>query len=137
MGILKHAVLPILAVGHAFQAYKIMADGKEALPKFYGWPGAESPMSPRELHMMGVILSISVTLLVNCVAGIFLENAHYRGMATLLELVFFSCELYDAQVTGFPTMVKAVFAAVALVGLVVHSMEPGVFTKDKSKNKSS
>lgn len=137
MGILKHAVLPILAVGHAFQAYKILADGKEEIPKFYGWPGAEKTMSPRELHMMGVILSTSLTLFVNCVAGIFLENAHYRGMTTLLELIFFSSELCDAHVTGFPTKVKAAFAAVALVGLIVHSMEPGVFTKDKSKSKSS
>jgi len=136
MGILKHVVLPMLAVGHAFQAYKLLIDGKEELPKYYGWPGAEEPMSPRELHMMGVILSASLTLLVNCLAGIFLENAHYRGMATLLELIFFTAESYDAHVTGFPVNVKLAFAAIALVGLVVHAMEPGVFTKDKTKTKT-
>jgi hypothetical protein len=137
MGILKHAVLPILAVGHAFQVFMILTKGKEKLPKFYGWPGAQPSMSPRELHMMGVILSASLTLLVNCVAGIFLENAHYRGMATMLELVFFSAEFYDAYSAGFPALVKAGFAAVALVGLVVHSQEPGIFTKDKAKAKPS
>jgi hypothetical protein len=137
MGILKHIVLPILAIGHAFQAYKLLADGKEALPKFYGWPDAAAPMSPRELHMMGVILSASLTLLANCIAGIFFENAHYRGMATTLELIFFGSELYDAHVTGFPTMVKGGFAAIALLGLLVHSQEPGIFTKDKTKQKPS
>lgn len=137
MGILKHIVLPVLALGHAFQVYKIGMDGKEDLPKFYGWPGPSTPMSPRELHMMGMILSASLTLLVNCVAGIFLENSHYRGMATLLELVFFSAEFYDANQTGFPSYVKAGFAAVALVGLLVHSQEPGFFTKDKKKDKPS
>ena len=136
MGALKHAVLPILAVGHAFQAFKLLTDGKEELPKYYGWPGAEEPMSPRELHMMGVILSASLALLVNCVAGIFLENSHYRGMAALLELVFFAAESYDAWVTGFPIHVKLSFATVALTGLIIHSMEPGVFTKDKAKAKT-
>lgn len=136
MGLLKHVVLPILAVGHAFQAYKILTDGKEELPKFYNWPGADEPMTPRELHMMGMILSISLTLFVNCVAAILMENAHYRGMATLLELIFFGCEAYDAQKTGFPVSVKEVFAGVALLGLIVHSQEPGIFTKDKTKTKS-
>lgn len=104
MGILKHAVLPVLAIGHAFQAYKILTEGKDALPAYYGWPGSEEPLTPRELHMMGVILSISLTLMVNCMAGIFFENAHYRGMATVLELIFFSLEYYDAAVNsaGFP-----------------------------------
>jgi len=136
MGLLKHVVLPILAVGHAFQAYKILTDGKEELPKFYNWPGADEPMTPRELHMMGIVLSISLTLFVNCVAAIALENAHYRGMATLLEFIFFGCEAYDAQRTGFPVSVKEVFAFVALIGLAVHSQEPGIFTKDKAKTKS-
>lgn len=135
MGILKHAVLPILAVGHGFQAFKILTEGKAALPKYYGWPGAEDPMSPRELHMMGVILSVSLALFANCVAGIFLESAHYRGMATLIELIFFGSELYDAHVAGFPYVAKAAFAAVAAIGLVVHSMEPGIFTMDKGKAK--
>jgi hypothetical protein len=137
MGILKHFVLPVLAVGHAFQLYKIVVDGKEELPKFYGWPDAEEPMTSRELHMMGVIVASSLTLLVNCVAGIFLENSHYRGMATLLEFIYFGAELYDAKQTGFPVNVKAGFAAIALVGLIVHSMEPGVFTEDKTKSKKS
>lgn len=136
MGLLKHVVLPILAAGHAFQAYKILTDGKEDLPKFYGWPGADEPMTPRELHMMGIVLSISLTLFVNCVAAIVLENSHYRGMATLLEFIFFGCEAFDAQKTGFPITVKEVFAAVALIGLIVHSQEPGIFTKDKTKAKA-
>ena len=134
MGLLKHIVLPVLALGHAFQAYKILIDGKEELPKFYGWPGANDPLTPREQHMMGIVLSISLTLLVNCIAAIVLENSHYRGMAALLEFIFFAGEAYDAQTTGFPVLVKEIFALVALVGLIVHSQEPGIFTKDKTKS---
>jgi hypothetical protein len=139
MGILKHAVLPILCLGHLFQAYKLIVDGKEELPKFYGWPGAAdatAKMSPRELHMMGVILSSSLALAVNCIAAIATENSHYRGMATTLELIFFASEWYDAHVTGFPTTVKAAYAGIAALGLLVHSQEPGIFTKDKTNNKN-
>jgi hypothetical protein len=137
MGILKHIILPILAVTHAFQAYKILSDGKDSLPSFYGWPDAASPLSPREQHLMGIVLSISVTLAINCFISIFLETAHYRGMTTLLELVYFGLETYDAYTTGFPFEVKAAFAGMTLLGLVIHTMEPGIFTKDKSKAKAS
>ena len=136
MGLLKHAVLPVLAVGHAFQAYKILIDGKEEIPKYYGWQGADVPLSPRELHMMGIVLAVSLTLTVNCISAIAFENAHYRGMATLLEFIFFASEAYDAQKTGFPFTVKLAFALIALIGLIVHSQEPGIFTKDKTKSKA-
>lgn len=136
MGVLKHIVLPILAVAHAFQAFKILTDGKDELPKFYGWPGSSAPLTSRESHMMGVILSISLALSVNCFASILFENAHYRGMATVLELIYFGSEFYDAYKTGFPFEIKAGFAALALIGLLIHSMEPGIFTKDKTKSKT-
>ena len=136
MGILKHIVLPGLAVIHAFQAYKILTDGKDSIPSFYGWPESSTPLTVREGHLMGIVLSISITLAINCFVSIFLETAHYRGMATLLELIYFGSEAYDAYAAGFPYEVKGSFAAVALVGLIVHTMEPGLFTKDKTKTKS-
>jgi hypothetical protein len=136
MGLLKHVVLPVLAVAHAFQAYKILIEGKQELPKYYGWPGADDPLSPRELHMMGIVLSVSLTLMVNCISAIVFENSHYRGMAAVLEFIFFACEAYDAQTTGFPVTVKAAYAVIALIGLIVHSQEPGIFTKDKTKSKT-
>ena len=137
MGILKHIVLPVLAVVHAFQAYKILIDGKDSLPDFYGWPKSSVSLTVRESHLMGIVLSISATLAINCFASIFLETAHYRGMAVLLEFVYFAIETYDAYTTGFPYEVKGVFAGIALVGLIFHAMEPGLFTKDKSKTKSN
>ena len=137
MGILKHIVLPVLAVVHAFQAYKILTDGKDSLPGFYGWPESSAPLTVRENHLMGIVLSISATLAINCFVSIFLETAHYRGMAALLELVYFATEAYDAYTIGFPYEVKGGFAGIALVGLIIHAMEPGLFTKDKTKTKSS
>jgi hypothetical protein len=137
MGLLKHFILPILAIAHAFQAYKILSDGKDSLPSFYGWPDDASPLTSREQHLMGIVLSISVALAINCFISIFLETAHYRGMATLLEVVYFGLEAYDAYTLGFPFEVKGTFAGIALVGLVIHTMEPGIFTKDKTKTKGS
>jgi hypothetical protein len=136
MGILKHIVLPILAVAHAFQVYKILVDGKDALPGFYGWPESTTPLTLREQHLMGMVLSISATLAVNCVASVFLETSHYRGMAAVLEVIYFGAEAYDAYITSFPYQVKGTFAGIALFGLIIHSLEPGLLTKDKKKIKS-
>lgn len=74
-------------------------------------------------------------LLINCLAGVLLENAHYRGMAIFLEAIFWSYDLYDSMQTGMPTDFLMMASGVAIVGLLVHSMEPGIFTSDKTASK--
>jgi hypothetical protein len=54
-------------------------------------------------------------------------------MAILLEIVYFGWELYDAWIKNSPTEVLVGIVAVAIVGASVHSMEPGIFAKDKNK----
>lgn len=130
MGILKHIVLPIMVIVHAFQAYQILANGKDSISTFYGWPD-QKPLNGREVHLMGMILSSSIILMMNCIIGIIMENAHYRGIATFLEVLYFSLESYDAYITGYPVIVKLSFASVCAVALMIHSMEPGILTKDK------
>ena len=75
------------------------------------------------------------------------ENAHYRAMATLLELVLYSLDLADAMYENtfldeeggeklFTLVPLAVMTGVTLLGLLVHSQEPGLFTKDKNEKKT-
>jgi hypothetical protein len=131
MGILKHIVLPLMVIVHGFQAYQIMFNGKDSIPSFYGWP-EQKPLNAREMHFMGLVLSSSITLMLNCMIGILMENAHYRGIATFLEVIYFSSEAYDAYTTGYPVVIKLSFAAICAVALMIHSMEPGILTKDKT-----
>lgn len=132
MGILKHVLLPMMAMVHAFQSYQLIVNGKDTIPSYYGWPD-QKPLNGRELHLMGMILSSSITLMINCMIGVMMENAHYRGVATFLEVIYFSSEAYDAYSTGYPVTIKLVFATICAVALMIHSMEPGILTKDKNK----
>lgn len=130
MGILKHVVLPMMVIVHAFQAYQIIVHGKDSIPSYYGWPD-EKPLNDREVHLMGLILSSSIIIMMNCIIGVVMENAHYRGIATLLEVIYFSIEAYDAYITGYPVTIKLSFASFCAIALMIHSMEPGIVTKDK------
>ena len=77
------------------------------------------------------------------------ENAHYRAMATFLELVLYSLDLADAMyentflVLGgeeggklFTLVPLAIMTGVTVLGLLIHSQEPGLFTKDKNGKKT-
>jgi hypothetical protein len=133
MGLLKHFILPVLALVHVLAAF-IMITNKEMIAKQVC--GAEPPLSTLELHLIGAMGAMEVALFVNCMAGIFLENSHYRGMAVLLELIFLSGDLIDALRTGVPCGPLPVMVGLAAIGLAVHSNEPGIFTKDKAKEKA-
>ena len=80
-------------------------------------------------HVLG---GTFIVLVVNNVAAIFVENAHYRGMAVLLQMLFFVVDGYSYWKMGLivPPIIYAI-VGVGLVGLIVHSKEPGIFTRDK------
>lgn len=72
------------------------------------------------------------------------ESAHYRAMATFLELVLYSLDLADAMyentllgddMTPFTLVPLATMTVLTVLGLLLHSQEPGLFTKDKNKMK--
>jgi hypothetical protein len=137
MGLLKHAILPLFVVFHSISVYLVFSGQKELLPSLAQWPNADTPLSPLESHLIGATGSASLALGINCLVGIFYENSHFRGMAALLELVYFASDWYDAYLTGFPTETLMAMSIIAAVSLLVHIMEPGIFTKDKNKAKSS
>lgn len=137
MGLLKHFILPLFVVFHSVTVYLVFSGQKELLPTIAQWPNADAPLSPLESHLLGALGGANLALELNCLVGIFYENSHYRGMVASVELIFFAGDWYDAHLTGFPTETLMIMTILAAAGLLIHVMEPGIFTKDKSKAKSS
>ena len=61
---------------------------------------------------------------------------HEAAIMAAMELISWGYGAYDAYVLGFEWMFAAVMAGLAAVGLAAHSMEPGLFTKDKNASSS-
>lgn len=111
------------------------------------WPRNTIKLTPIERHLLGAGFTFHVVLTINNIAAIMVENAHYRAMATFLELVLYSLDLADAMYENtflardeeaklFTLVPLAMMTGVTVLGLVVHSQEPGLFTKDKNEKKT-
>jgi hypothetical protein len=144
MGALKHIVLPLCTIAHVFAIGVFLVKGKEFMATMLDWPRDTVNLTPIERHLLGAGFTFHVVLTVNDAVAILLENAHYRAMATVLELILYSLDLADAMyentflVEGtklFTLVPLASMTVVTLIGLVIHSMEPGVLTKDKNSKK--
>jgi hypothetical protein len=132
MGLLKHAILPFFLALHGYALYRwVRYEGTidRTLDAVVPW----TLLLDTSSSWMGTGAAAHAVLLVNGAAGVLREGAHYRGMAILLEIVYFGWELYDAWIKNSPTEVLVGIVAVAIVGASVHSMEPGIFAKDKNK----
>lgn len=146
MGALKHVVLPLCTIAHLFAIGVFLIEGKEFMANTLDWPRTTVALTPIERHLLGAGFTFHVVLSVNDIAAIAVENAHYRAMATFLEFLLYSLDLADAmyensllQTAGesvklFTLIPLATMTVVTIFGLVVHSQEPGVFTKDKTKS---
>lgn len=133
MGLLKHVVLPFNALLNAAFAYKLLiAEDYADIMADWGNNGS-SPMTPMEHHLFHVLGGITAGTFINCIAAIFVENSHYRMMVCALQVLFFSVDgrSYVKLGVDIPAAIYLV-VGVNVVGLVVHSQEPGLFTKDKS-----
>ena len=144
MGLLKHVLLPLFASLHGISVYLFMTKGAVGIyvmAKGFARDGVTSndDLTDMEQHMIAVMVGSQFALMINCVAGIFLENSHYRGMAVLLELIFFVCDSWDYYRHDKDGKIVYGMTLLTLIGLLVHAKEPGIFTKDKnvtSKTKS-
>jgi hypothetical protein len=142
MGLLKHALLPFFGVLHLYLAYSCL-DLKRWGEELVGLSQSTSEAdmeSTRQLHMLGVMRAFNVAMAVLCFLSIVGQDAssHSRGMMILGELIFFSLASLDAYLLGIESfIIAAAFAGVALLGVSVHAMEPGLFTQDKSKAKKN
>jgi hypothetical protein len=137
MGILKHFVLPFFAVAHAVPILTVLIMGKQQLVVMLDWPGVDEERTTIERHLIGVLVGVQAVLLFGDLVGIFYENAHFRGIITAMELLFFTVDTYDNYVEGLDWVRVLVLSLIPLVGLIVHSREPGIFAKDKDKGKNN
>mmetsp|Transcript_12400 Transcript_12400/g.19080 ORF Transcript_12400/g.19080 Transcript_12400/m.19080 type:complete len:147 (-) Transcript_12400:119-559(-) len=144
MGALKHLVLPLCTAAHLFAIGVFLVEGKEYMADLLEWPRTTVRLTPVERHLLGAGFAFHVVLAINNIAAIMVESAHYRAMATFLELVLYSLDLADAMyentflgdgMTLFTLVPLATMSIVTFLGLLLHSQEPGLFTKDKNTKK--
>lgn len=133
MGALKHVLIPFYTCLHLLGSYKAL--DPKGFVEFCGLPLTENEeQTAREAHLIGVILSFHLAMAFLCFLGFFQESAHFRGIIMVCEVLFYGVRTVHAYSQGLDSAVysKPGFAAaVAVVGVVLHSMEPGLFTKDK------
>lgn len=131
MGLLKHVTLPMLSLAHGFAVFGLV---KGIIDDFPPSEKGEAERSPMEKHLIFVFAGIMVAFLIMDLLGIFVENAHFRGLVVALNLVVVGFDCYDwATRDGFgmnaPLVILELFL---LVSLIVHWQEPGLFTQDKN-----
>ncbi|KAL7501352.1 hypothetical protein ACHAWT_010760 [Skeletonema menzelii] len=145
MGALKHIVLPLCTIAHLFAIGVFTFGGKEYMADLLEWPRNTVKLTPIERHLLGAGFTFHVVLTMNNIAAIMVENSHYRAMATFLELVLYSLDLADAMYENtflgeggklFTLVPLAIMTGVTVLGLLVHSQEPGLLTKDKNGKKT-
>lgn len=140
MGLLKHAILPLYVILDAACVYQaLVADALEDhdMMQIFNRDTTNFPITNVEKHLFDFVGGACLALLVNNIAAIFVENAHYRGMAVLLQIIPFIVDAYSYYRLGFDIpAVLYVIVGVGLVSLIVHSKEPGIFAKDKGSGKS-
>jgi hypothetical protein len=95
------------------------------------------PFTKLEMHLLHAVSGAALALGLNALVAIFFENSHYRGMAVFLFMIFFGVDGLSYILLGkaIPGIVLAILG-LGGVGLIIHAMEPGVFTKDKNGSPS-
>jgi len=136
-GLLKTVILPYFACFHAYTFASIFLMGtKYEFAKQYYAQAVGSDLSTLESHFMGACGAFHCAVGFGCTIGVVAEHSHFRGVMTTMELILWSLDGYDAYQTGFPHTLMAVNTIIAAVGLLIHSQEPGIFTKDHNKDKT-
>ena len=137
MGLLKHAILPAFALLDLLFLHQfLIKQDYTGLAQIFDRDLESFPMTDFEVHLLHCIGGVCVLLAINNIVAIVMENSHYRGMAVLLHTIFFACDAgsYVAlgRLGGSEIGTPLVIMLMGVIGLVVHSMEPGIFTKDKN-----
>lgn len=137
MGLLKHVVLPLLALMHSWMALTTIFGDRSSIPIKLDWPPSSSEeLTPYELHALGIIGGFELAFAFGAIMGIVRENSHFRAVFTTMELVLWLYRAIDANSLGFPYVFVYAMSALSAIGLAVHMNEPGIFTKDKRKKKT-
>ena len=147
MGLLKHVIIPFFLALHVYVAYLLLIrpNGKRDAIELFGWPPkpGKKPQDQSftlwEEHALALLGGVQVMLAMGCLLGILQEKSHFRGILIVLELVYLLIGTYDAHQRNIPTSIPVACIGLAVLGLIVHALEPGLFTQDnkqKAKPKS-
>lgn len=139
MGVLKHVLIPFYALLHLIGFYQAL--DPSGFVQFCGLPlEAEETQTTREIHLVGVIMSFHLAMAFLCVAGFVMESSHFRGLVMVWEVVFYGLRTINAIQLGLDfksvTSKPGIAAGVAIIGVILHAMEPGLFTEDKNKKEA-
>mmetsp|Transcript_23937 Transcript_23937/g.35029 ORF Transcript_23937/g.35029 Transcript_23937/m.35029 type:complete len:143 (-) Transcript_23937:214-642(-) len=133
MGLLKHVTLPLLALLHSFVAFTAIVGDRGSLPSIFDWPvpldNEDSSLYVK--HAFGIIGGFHAAFAFATIVGVLHEDAHFRAILATMELIIWGNGGLDAMFMGFPCAFAYVASGLAAVSLVIHMMEPGIFTKDK------
>ena len=127
-----HIIGPVLAIAAMFLVLQTNDPDMLAL-----WNAAE-PLDDLAVHLMHAVGGTFLVLAVNNVCAVLYGSSVHRATALALHGVFASVDTwsYIALKRDVPGSLYAMLAAV-VVGLLVHSQEPGIFTKDKKQTAAS
>mmetsp|Transcript_12610 Transcript_12610/g.21028 ORF Transcript_12610/g.21028 Transcript_12610/m.21028 type:complete len:142 (-) Transcript_12610:88-513(-) len=133
MGLLKHGVLPFFTVFHTFMLTFYFTGNLEKLITISDWPRTQDELTAIEQHGLGAgVMGGMMILLFAGLVGILKEDSHFRGIAAVMHLLFYVNDTYDNwKIDGLDPTAAGGLALIAAVGVLVHSQEPGFFTKDK------
>eukprot|EP00977_Amphora_coffeiformis_P028777 scaffold37030_cov199-Amphora_coffeaeformis.AAC.2 len=137
MGLLKHVICPFFAVTHASAVWYALQSPAD-FAKAFGMPNEEEKVEEniRETTFLVCLGAFHAASSFLFTVGSFWETAHVRGMIVAYEAVFCgACVLLGAGPHKLPLkdMYPPMgFFALSLGSLIIHAMEPGIFTKDKS-----
>ena len=138
MGLLKHVILPLFTLIDFIFIYMFII--KEELDDDIkqDWDVVvhpiDAPLDPITIHFMNLAGTLGCVMAMNNIAAIFYGNEFHRAIACSQKLIVFVVDYWSYTHTGrnLPTYVYAI-GVTSLIGLLVHSQEPGIFTKDKEQ----
>ena len=134
MGFLKHFLLPTFVVANGYAAVKCLTtEFLDLIAPGFDRDLEKEPKTDIEKALSRTVGGVKLASVVNMIIAIRLENAHYRGMALLVETVYVAVDAWSARKAGFKDTTGIYgMLALSVLGLGIHAMEPGVFTKDKN-----
>jgi hypothetical protein len=136
MGLLKHFILPLLALVHGVITAVAVTGGLAGAVIDSGALAPDYTMTGFEDHCLFVMGGVHMMLFFACVMGLAIENSHFRGIYIVSESIFFGHIAYSDVKHGYPAQVSVALACLSVFGAIVHSQEPGLFAKDKDKTKT-
>ena len=146
MGLLKHVVLPLFGFFHAMTAYTAYFGDRHGMPSQFDWPAnsVETPDGKLTLYedfLFGIVGCFHASFFVGCLMGIVLKDAStFRLILAVMECVMWGVGGLDgARLLGYEAQAaysSFILSGIAAVGIVVHQLEPGIFTKDKETTKT-